>query len=135
MTAGHEFRFVVITPERKLLEETTHSLVIPAHDGELGILAQHAPLMCELGVGQLRYRRHGRMERIFIDGGFAQVNENQVTVLTASAMTADQITPELLSATQKSLSGPEARTAEARQRIRQQLSAMQRVVAETAYTP
>lgn len=134
MIAAPEFRFVVITPEHVLLDETTESLVIPAHDGELGILAQHAPLMCELGIGQLRYRKRGRTERVFIDGGFAQVHENAVTVLTPAALTADQITPELLAQTEKSLSGPEVGTADARQRIRRRLSTMQRVVAETAYS-
>lgn len=131
MVASHEFRFVVITPEHKLLEETTVSLVIPAHDGELGILANHAPLMCELGVGQLRYHKHGRTERVFVEGGFAQVNDNSVTVLTPTGLTADQITPELLAQTERSLSVPEARTADERQRIRRRLSAMRRVVAET----
>ncbi len=133
MNASHEFRFVVITPEQTLIEETTDSLVIPAHDGERGILANHAPFMCELGLGQLRYRKQGRTVRVFVEGGFAQVNDNSVTVLTPGGLTADQITPELLAQTQKCLSGPEASTAEARQRIRRRLSAMQRVVAETAY--
>lgn len=88
---------VVITPERKVLEETTDSVVIPAHDGELGILPRRAPLMCELGIGALRYQKAGRTERVMISGGFAQVHHNQVTVLTEQAVTASELTPEVLS--------------------------------------
>jgi len=66
-------KFVVVTPERKVLEQTADAVVIPAHDGELGILRDRAPLMCELGIGQMRYQKGGATRRLFIDGGFAQV--------------------------------------------------------------
>ncbi len=76
----------VITPERKVLEAEATSVVIPAHDGEIGILFNRAPLLCELGRGSLRLDSPGEgVKRLRIEGGFAQVLVNEVTVLTEKA--------------------------------------------------
>ena len=74
----------VITPEGRVFEGPVESVVIPAHDGELGILRGHAPLVCKLGAGRLRAKTDNVEERWFVDGGFCQVFENQVTVLHPS---------------------------------------------------
>lgn len=95
--AKHEnIDLVVITPEQQVLKAAVDAVVIPAHDGELGVLPDRAPLMCELGIGQLRYASGGQTRRLFIDGGFAQVHENHVSVLTNRAVPAEEISPELL---------------------------------------
>ncbi|RMF74700.1 MAG: F0F1 ATP synthase subunit epsilon [Planctomycetota bacterium] len=86
----------VITPERQVLETSADSAVIPAHDGELGVLCGRAPLMCELGVGVLRTDG----QSVFVDGGFAQVHENVVTVLTPRAVAAGEITAEMVAEAQ-----------------------------------
>jgi F-type H+-transporting ATPase subunit epsilon len=103
----------IITPELKALAVETDSVVIPAHDGELGVLVDRAPLMCELGVGALRYRDGSHTRRIFVDGGFAQVHRNQVTVLTQAAATPDEITPAMIQQAEKA-----AETAKAEERGR-----------------
>lgn len=86
----------VITPERQVLEAHTDSVVIPAHDGELGVLRGRAPLMCELGIGTLHYRDGERQRRCFIDGGFAQVHDDTVTVLTDRAYRDEEITDAVI---------------------------------------
>jgi F-type H+-transporting ATPase subunit epsilon len=119
MAKSKTIDLLVITPERQVLETTTDSVVIPAHDGELGVLRDRAPLMCELGIGQLRYRENGDVRRMFIDGGFAQVNQNSVTVLTNAAVSAEQITSEMLADAERPAEGSDAtgpQAAEARQR-------------------
>ncbi|MBW7906758.1 MAG: F0F1 ATP synthase subunit epsilon [Phycisphaerae bacterium] len=88
--AKDHLELLVITPERQALAEPADSVVIPAHDGELGVLVRRAPLMCELDIGLLRYRRGNVTRRVFIDGGFAQVFQNTVTVLTERAVTQDE---------------------------------------------
>lgn len=98
MARTRELSVVVVTPERQVLEDTCTEVVIPAHDGELGILYNRAPLMCELGIGQLRYRKGGEVRRAFIDRGFAQVVDNRVTVLTNRALRAEEVTPEVVAA-------------------------------------
>jgi len=89
-------RITVITPERRVLDEPTESAVIPAHDGELGILRNRAALLCELGVGVLRFRSGGQTRRVFIDGGFAQVHENRITLLSDSALGEEEVTSQVL---------------------------------------
>lgn len=86
----------VITPERQVLRTEAEAVVIPAHDGELGILHNRAPLMCELGIGRLRYEDNGVEKGVFIDGGFAQVNADVVTVLTPQAYKSEDVTKELI---------------------------------------
>lgn len=75
----------VISPERVLFEGQTPSLVAPAHDGEVGILPRHAPMMALLGSGELRL---GSGERFRVRGGFLQVADDQVRVVTEWAETA-----------------------------------------------
>lgn len=73
----------VISPEAVLFEGETDSVVAPAYDGEVGILTGHAPLMALLGEGQLRLGGAGR--RFNVNGGFMQVLNNQVRVVTEKA--------------------------------------------------
>jgi F-type H+-transporting ATPase subunit epsilon len=92
-TTGRELHCVVVTPERALLDEPADFIALPLYDGELGVLPGRAPLIGRLGYGELRIRRGGATQRFFIDGGFAQVRENTVTVLTGRAIKAEQIDP------------------------------------------
>jgi len=76
----------VISPEAVLYEGTTDSLVAPAFDGEVGILTGHAPMMTLLGRGVLRLGSGG--QRFNVDGGFLQVVDNTVRVVTEKASAA-----------------------------------------------
>lgn len=76
----------VITPEKQVLEAKATQVILPAHDGLVGILDHRAPLVCELGKGRLRIDlSEGGRTSIDVEGGFAQVLNNQVTVLTEQA--------------------------------------------------
>ena len=75
----------VISPERTLFEGDVPSLVAPAFDGEVGILPQHAPMMTLLGSGELRLGPGGSVGRFKVEGGFLQVVENQVRIVTEQA--------------------------------------------------
>jgi F-type H+-transporting ATPase subunit epsilon len=61
------------------------------YDGELGVLPSRAPLIGRLAPGELRLRHGQETKRFYIDGGFAQVRKNVVTVLTPKAITAQDI--------------------------------------------
>lgn len=75
----------VSSPERMLFEgEATH-VVAPAIDGFLGILEDHAPMMTLLGRGELRLDGGGAGRRFSVSGGFLQVVDNHVRVVTESA--------------------------------------------------
>jgi len=87
---------VVVTPERQLLREGVVEVVLPGADGELGILPGHAPLITELGIGELRYRGAGGKEEVHlaIIRGFAEVLTDRVTVLAETAELAEEIDVE-----------------------------------------
>jgi F-type H+-transporting ATPase subunit epsilon len=73
----------VISPEASLFEGEASSVVAPAFDGEVGILTGHAPMMTLLGKGQLRIEGSGA-RKFEVDGGFLQVIDNHVRVVTES---------------------------------------------------
>ena len=91
MAATDTFKCNVITPERKVLECDAQFAAFPAHDGEMGILKRRAPLVCKLGIGVLRIEAPGQKHKMFIDGGFAQVLDNRLTILTKQARKPDEL--------------------------------------------
>ena len=72
----------VVSPETTVYEGTAQSVVAPAYDGEVGIMPGHAPLLTLLGEGTLRI---GNDVKFKVTGGFMQVADNQVRVVTESA--------------------------------------------------
>ncbi len=77
----------VISPERVLFEGEADSVVAPAFDGEVGILTGHAAMVTLLGKGELRLGT-GAPHRFHVEGGFLQVADNQVRVVTERAVAA-----------------------------------------------
>ena len=75
----------VISPERTLYEGEASAVVAPAFDGEVGVLAGHAPMMTLLGRGLLRIGGAGEGRRFTVEGGFLQVADDQVRVVTERA--------------------------------------------------
>jgi len=72
----------VISAEASLYEGDATSVVAPAFDGEVGILTGHAPMMTLLGKGELRVEGGSGARKFTIEGGFLQVVNNQVRVVT-----------------------------------------------------
>jgi F-type H+-transporting ATPase subunit epsilon len=88
---GDRLQCVVVTPEKTLLDEAVHFVALPLYDGELGVLPGRAPLIGRLGFGELRTRTGDVVQRYFVDGGFAQVRDDVVTVLTSRAIPAQNL--------------------------------------------
>ena len=78
----------VISPEAVLFEGDAESVVAPAFDGEVGILTGHAPMVTLLGRGQLRVGSGSGARRFDVEGGFLQVADNLVRVVTERAAAA-----------------------------------------------
>ncbi len=78
-------RVTVSSPERMLFEGEATQVVAPAADGFVGILENHAPMMTLLGRGELRLDSAGGARRFTVSGGFLQVVDNQVRVVTETA--------------------------------------------------
>ena len=75
----------VISPEAVLFEGTTDSVVAPAFDGQVGILTGHAPMVTLLGNGERRLGAEGSGQRFHVEGGFLQVVDDTVRVVTEHA--------------------------------------------------
>jgi F-type H+-transporting ATPase subunit epsilon len=86
------FQCTVVTPEQQVLDETVIQAILPAHDGQLGILTNRAPMLVKLGAGPLRVDVQGGQTRtFFVDGGIAQMKGNKLTVLTDEAIPAAEV--------------------------------------------
>ena len=89
------FQCTVVTPEQQVIDEQITQAIVPAHDGQVGILTDRAPLLVKLGVGELRLDVAGGQRRTFlIDGGVAQMKDNRLTILTDDAVPAAEINAE-----------------------------------------
>ena len=91
MARSNTFHCSVITPERAVLETDATFVAFPAHDGEVGILPNRAPLLYKMGAGELRVEGPQGTTILFVDGGFAQMVENRLTLLTEAAKKIEEI--------------------------------------------
>ena len=86
------FKLDIVTPERVVLEQDAASVVVPGSEGSLGILANHAPLMAELMVGEVQIRNADGVEtRLATSGGFMEVASNTVRILAETAEKPEEI--------------------------------------------
>src|ERR1700722_5066520 len=85
---------IVVTPERALLDEPADFVALPMFDGELGVLPGRAPLIGRLGYGELRTRRGQAVRELYVDGGFVEIRDNVVTVLTQGAIPEENLNAE-----------------------------------------
>ncbi len=74
-----------------MLECDARFAAFPAHDGEMGVLPNRAPLVCKLGIGPLRVDGTDGKQFFFIDGGFAQMLNNRLTILTEQARKVEEL--------------------------------------------
>lgn len=81
----------IVTPERLVEKDTVSEVEIPGRDGYLGVLPGHAPLITELGVGEIRYRGDGMQYRLAVAWGFAEVLPDKVTILAETAERPNEI--------------------------------------------
>lgn len=81
----------VVTPEREVVRESVAEVQLPALSGYLGILPGHTPLLTELGIGPLTYKKGAESGYIAVIGGFAEVLPERVTVLAEAAERSEEI--------------------------------------------
>ena len=84
-------RLEVVTPSRRVLEGRASEVRIPGALGELGILPGHTPLLTSLGTGEVKFTEGDSTVRLVVQGGFAEIQPDAVTVLARVAETVDEI--------------------------------------------
>ena len=82
---------IVVTPEQTILEAPADFVAVTLFDGEVGIAPGHTPLIGRLGYGEMRIRYDNQVERFYVEGGFVEVLDNVVSLLTQRAVSADKI--------------------------------------------
>ncbi len=94
MPDGRYFEFAIATPEGVLAEAKAEFAAVPGMDGEFGVLCDRSPLLVRLRPGIVRARMGGHEEWYFVAGGFADVINNHLTVLTPRALTVKEVKAE-----------------------------------------
>src|SRR5215469_14386583 len=79
------FQLEIVTPDKLVVKDTAEEMQIPGKNGYLGILPGHAPLISELGVGQISYRNGSETHHLCVAWGFAEVLPDKVTILAETA--------------------------------------------------
>ena len=94
------FKFELVTPERMALSQDATQVLVPGMEGEFTVLPGHAPVISALrpGVIEVTLAEGGETERIFVKGGFAEVDADRVTVLAERAMAVEQMSADVVAA-------------------------------------
>src|SRR5258707_5028658 len=88
-----KINLTIVTRERKIVDVTVDEVVLPATDGEIGVLPGHTPLLTTLRIGQMRYRSGGIVHRVVLSWGFAEGFPDPVIVLAERGVLAGRIDP------------------------------------------
>jgi len=133
-TQHKKLHVTVITPAKSVFDAEAASVVVPAFDGELGVLPGHAPLLALLGTGEIRLTTAtGQVRKLAVRGGFLQVQNDKVTVLTPEAAAAEELNADLLRAELEKLNAEKAVKLEERDALdvkRQWVQARQKAAAK-----
>ncbi len=90
-----QLQLIVVTPESTVLDEQADFVALPLYDGEIGIAPGRAPLIGRLGFGELRVKVGEQTTRYYVDGGFVQVANNVISILTGRSVPAASIDPHV----------------------------------------
>ena len=123
---------ILVTPERTVCDQPADFAALTLFDGEIGIAPGHTPLVGRLGYGEMRLRHGNQWSRYYVEGGFVEVLDDVVTVLTPRALPPEEIdqavaeeqlqaalarpahSPELLASRQRAVTESRARLRVAR---------------------
>jgi F-type H+-transporting ATPase subunit epsilon len=86
-----KINLMIVTRERKIIDTQVDEVILPASDGEIGVLPGHTPLLASLAIGQLRYRTGTTVHRLVISWGFAEVLPDRVIVLAERGFLPNEI--------------------------------------------
>ncbi len=81
----------ILTPEKTIYDGDIDFVVVQAYDGELGFLPGHAPLISELGIGEIRLRDKTSTDYLIVEGGIVEIRDNKLIILAENALTKDEL--------------------------------------------
>ena len=86
-----QLKLEIVTPDRHVVNDYAQEVQIPGANGYLGVLPGHAPLISELAVGEISYRKNGHVFRLAVAWGFAEILPDKVTILAETAERPEEI--------------------------------------------
>ncbi len=93
---AEKLTFSLVSPDRELFHGAVDQVVVPGAEGEFGVLPRHAPFMAVVKPGPLRILDDGAERRIFVNGGFADVTPDGLTVLAEDALDLTGLDPSAI---------------------------------------
>jgi F-type H+-transporting ATPase subunit epsilon len=91
MTNGAMLQCIVVTPERTFCDQPAEFVALTLFDGEIGIAPGHTPMIGRLGFGEMRIRRPARTDHYYVEGGFVEVLNDVVSILTQRVVPSAEI--------------------------------------------
>jgi len=92
-------QFELVSPAKLLISAPVDMVVVPGGEGDFGALAEHAPVIATVRPGVIDVYEGGRItKRVFVAGGFAEVNEQRITVLAEEAIPVEDLTADAANA-------------------------------------
>ncbi|MBM9595884.1 F0F1 ATP synthase subunit epsilon [Roseitranquillus sediminis] len=92
------FQFDLVSPERRLTSVEATSVMVPGAEGDMTVMASHAPTITSLRPGLLRVEAQGGQQEFVVTGGFAEIGADGVTVLAERALPRDEVTRDVMNA-------------------------------------
>lgn len=84
----------LVTPEKVAWSAPADFVVLPAANGEMGVLPGHMPFLVQLGAGEVRIKEGEQIKRFAVSGGFAEIKDDVISLFAETAEAADQINAE-----------------------------------------
>jgi F-type H+-transporting ATPase subunit epsilon len=91
-----KLHFALVSPERELFNGEVDHVVVPGSEGEFGVSPNHAPVMSVIKPGALKVINEGTERRIFVNGGFADVTPEGLSILAEEAIDLADVDPAQL---------------------------------------
>jgi F-type H+-transporting ATPase subunit epsilon len=120
------FHFELVSPARLLFEGPVESVVLPGVEGDMTVMAHHAALMTSLRPGVVTIADGKASKRLYVRGGFADINASGLTILAEQATPVEDLNPEIIAAEMKNAEEDlrDAKTDEARRLAAEKLGQM-----------
>jgi len=91
---ANKLNLEVVTPRKLVVSDEVDLCTVPGTEGVFGVMANHAPILSTLHIGQMHYNKDGETVKLAISGGFVEVSENKMTVLAEAAEVSEEIDVE-----------------------------------------
>ncbi len=88
---ANKLNLEVVTPTKLVVSDEVDLCTVPGTEGVFGVMANHAPILSTLSIGEMHYEKDNQQVRLAISGGFVEVSNNRMTVLAEAAERSDEI--------------------------------------------